>query len=395
MMTDVPLITTQEPSPPSPPPPAEDPLKRYVLVLSAIVLTVGVLYFAHDLFILLFAAGLFAFLLLPLTQFLQRKRFPLWLASLLSCLLMVVSVAAVVWFIAYQYAGFGDDLPALERAVEAKWAALQTSIEQRFHFTKTEQSQWLRKRMDGISAGAGSMAMAVVSSTGSVLAVLLLLPIFTFFLLLLKGKFRTFFSQLSNDHSDTVLKVVERISDLSRKYMKGVVTVMVILSVLNSIGFMLLGLKYAVLMGVTAAVLNVIPYVGPWIGSLIPISLALLTKDSVMYAFGALGVVLITQFIDNNFITPKVVGSSVSINPLASIVALFIGGLLWGVVGLVFAIPITGMLKIICDEVPGLRAWGFLLGEEHVYPVEGRFVIPFFSPRSATPKPPEEPSSEQ
>jgi predicted PurR-regulated permease PerM len=393
-MTDVPLITTSDPAPPAPPPPKDDPLKRYVLVLSAIVLTVAVLYFAHDLFILLFAAGLFAFLLLPFTQFLERHRFPLWMASLISCLVMVVSVGAVVWFIAYQYAGFGDDLPALKSAVEAKWAALQTSIEQRFNMSKGEQSLWIRKQMDSIASGTGSIAMDIVSSTGSVLAILLLLPIFTFFLLLLKGKFRTFFSQLSSDHSDAVLNVVERISDLSRKYMKGVVTVMVILSALNALGFLMLGLKYAVLMGVTAAVLNVIPYVGPWIGSLIPISIALLTKDPVMYAFGALGVVLLTQFIDNNFITPKIVGSSVRINPLASIVALFVGGMLWGVVGLVFAIPITGMLKIICDEVPGLRPWGFLLGEEHVYPVEGRYFIPFFSPRSATPKPPEVPPAE-
>jgi predicted PurR-regulated permease PerM len=164
--------------------------------------------------------------------------------------------------------------------------------------------------------------------------------------------------------------------------------VMLVLAVLNSIGFLLLGLKYAILLGLTAAILNIIPYVGPWIGALLPVTIALLTKDSAMYAVGAMGVILITQFIDNNFITPKVVGSSVSINPLASIVALLAGGMLWGVVGLILAIPITGMLKIVCDEIPGLKPWGFLLGEEKTYPEEGRIYIPFIlekpAPRSVT-----------
>jgi predicted PurR-regulated permease PerM len=156
--------------------------------------------------------------------------------------------------------------------------------------------------------------------------------------------------------------------------------------VINSLGFLALGLEHAILLGVTAAVLNIIPFIGPWLGALLAMLIAVLTKDSGMYVLGALGVVLFSQFIDNNFITPKVVGSSVSINPLASLVALFASGMLWGVVGMVLAIPVMGILKIICDEVPGLGPWGFLIGEEREWPEEGRISLPFTSAPAKTRK---------
>lgn len=354
-----------------------DGLLRYVLILAGLVLTVVVLCYGRPLLVLLLVSGIFAFLLLPLCKGLERFRFPTWLAAIVSCLLLLGSVLGVVAFLGWQYAGFGDDLPALRQALDDKLGDAQAFVQEQFHLSRREQMAWVDKEVDQLSESGGAIAMGALSATGSALAQAVLIPIFTFFLLLLRSKFRTFFQQLSDDHSDTVLKVVTSISVLSRKWLRGVLTVMLVLSVLNSIGFLLLGLKYAILLGVTAAILNIIPYIGPWIGTLLPVTIALLTKDSAMYAVGAVGVVLITQFIDNNFITPKVVGSSVSINPLASLVALIAGGILWGLVGLILAIPLTGMLKIVCDEIPELRAWGFLLGEERNWPEEDLIKIPF------------------
>src|SRR5690606_27964224 len=171
------------------------------------------------------------------------------------------------------------------------------------------------------------------------------------------------------------------------KWLRGVLTVMVFLAVLNSIGFLALGLKYAVLLGVTAAVLNVVPYVGPWLGAVIPALIALLTKDSAMSVLGVIGVIAVTQFLDNNFVTPKVVGSSVRINPLASIIALMAWGSIWGLMGLILAIPITGMLKLVFDEIPSLKPWGFLLGEEKTWPQEKRFKLAISLPRRGKGRP--------
>ena len=373
-------------------------LQRYVLVLLAVVLSVVVLYFTRDLFILLFVSGIFAFLLLPLCRAIERLHAPRWLAALLSCALMMATVFGLFWFLGWQYSHFGEDLPALQEGINAKFLDLQRYVQQQIHVSRRDQLEWVSKQMNGAADSGGQVAVSIFSFTGAVLAKLVVIPVFTFLLLVLKDKFRTFFQQLSEDHSDTILQLVVKISVLSRKYLKGVLTVIIILAVLNTTGFLILGLKYAVLLGITTALLNVIPYVGVLIGSLLPAAIALLTKDSGMYALGAIGVCVFTQFLENNFITPKIVGSSVSINPLASIVALLAGGMLWGVAGLILAIPFTGMLKILCDEIPGLKPWGFLIGEEHVYAEAERIHIPFISRKkevpakasiTTVPKPPE------
>jgi predicted PurR-regulated permease PerM len=288
--------------------------------------------------------------------------------------LIVVVFAGLVWFFGWQYGHFARDLPQLRVHLNEKVETIQRHLDLRFHIGTEVQDAWTAKQLSSVTGKAGSIALGIFSATGAVLAVVLLIPIFTFLLLVLKAKFHTFLEQVSEGRTGTVLHVVKRSAELSRKYMRGVLTVMIILSVLNSIGFLLLGLKYAILLGVTAAVLNVVPYIGPWVGSILPMIIALITKDSLWYPLGAVAVILLSQFLDNNFITPKIVGSSVSINPLASLVALIGGGLLWGPMGLLLAIPITGMLKIICEVVPGLKPWAYLLGEEVNYPKEGMFM---------------------
>ncbi len=339
-------------------------LLRYVLVLLALIGTVTVLALGQTLFVLLFISGIFSFLLLPFCRKLQKWGWPVWLAAATSCLLLLVVFFGVLTFLGWQYAHFGKDLPALQEALVARIDIGQTYLETRFNVSQGQQTAWLNQELAALAESGGAMAMNLFSATGTVLATVVVIPIFTFFLLLMKGQFRKFFSQLRDQGDGTVLRIVENISVLSRQWLKGVLTVVLFLAVLDSIGFLVLGLKYAILLGVTAAILNVIPYVGPWLGALVPALIALLTKDSAMYAVGVLAVIAVTQFIDNNFITPKVVGSSVSINPLASMVALIAWGMIWGLMGLIVAIPITGMMKLVFDEIPALKPWGYILGDE-------------------------------
>ncbi|MCI1753041.1 MAG: AI-2E family transporter [Flavobacteriales bacterium] len=339
-------------------------LQRYVLVLLAVIATVTVLAVGKTLFVLLFVAGIFSFLLLPFCRKLERWGWPLWLAASTSCLLLLVVFFGVISFLGWQYAHFGKDLPALQAALIARIDSGQAYLESRFNISEGQQTAWINKELASLAESGGALLMGLFSATGAALATAIVIPIVTFFLLLMKGRFREFFTQLRGQGDGAVMRVVDNISDLSRQWLKGVLTVMLFLAVLDSIGFLALGLDYAILLGVTAAILNVIPYVGPWLGAFMPALIAFLTKDSAMYALGVLGVIAVTQFLDNNFVTPKVVGSSVSINPLASIIALLAWGMLWGLMGLILAIPITGMIKLVFDEIPALKPWGYILGDE-------------------------------
>ena len=372
------------PRPPAPPLNHQDGLQRYVHVMLAVVLTVVALYFGQSLVLLGVVSGLLAFLLLPFARRVERIG-PRWSGALAATLLLVFTVLGVFFLLGWQLTRFADDLPALSTALNEKGRELQRWIAEQTHISRREQGKWFNERLSELASSGGKVAVAMFSSTGTAIATIVPIPIFVFLLILLRDKFRTFFQQLGSTDDGVVLDIMVRISKLSQKYIKGVLTVVLILGALNSVGFLLLGLKYAVLLGFAIGFLNVIPYVGVLFGSLLPILIALITKDSAMYAVGALGVCLVTQFLENNFITPKIVGSSVSINPLASLAALIGFGLLWGVVGMVMAIPIMGMIKIVCDSLPSLKPYGYILGEEHDYPEEEVIHLPFINPRRKKP----------
>jgi hypothetical protein len=139
--------------------------------------------------------------------------------------------------------------------------------------------------------------------------------------------------------------------------------VIIIVGILNSIGLLILGVPHAIFFGFLAGFLILIPYIGILIGSLFPALLSIVTMDSPWYAVGVIGVMSFVQFLEGNFITPNIVGSKVSVNPMAAIVALFLGGQLWGLSGLILALPVTAILKVILDTIPSLEPFGFLLGE--------------------------------
>ena len=351
-------------------------LQRYVLILLATVLSVVILFYGKSLILLIIGSGLLAFLMLPIARSMDRFG-PKWLGAIVATLVLLITVLGSIFLLGWQLRRFADDLPALQAALSEKGELVQAWIADQTHMSQREQVNWFNERVGAMASTGGKVAVNLFSTTGNVLASIVPIPLFVFLLILLRDRFRTFFKQLGSTSDGLVLDIMLRISKLSQKYLKGVFTVILILGILNSIGFLILGLKYAILLGFFVGFLNVVPYIGVLIGSLFPMLIALITKDSYMYAVGALGVCVLTQFLENNFITPKVVGSSVSINPLASLVALIAGGTLWGLIGMVLAIPITGMIKIVCDSLPTLKPYGYILGEDHEYPAEERISIPF------------------
>lgn len=347
-----------------------------MLALAAVALTITALYFGKELILQLVVSGLLSFLVLPLARRMERW-LPRWAGAMVATTGLVLVVLGVFFVIGWQLASFGDQLPELQERVAEKGDLGLRWIEDRTDVSRREQIAWFNSHLSSFAGWGGKAAVKLFSGTGSALADVAPIPVFVFLFLLLKDRFRNFFKQLGGSNDGAVLDVMVRISDLSRKYLRGVITVALIFGSLCSIGFLSIGLKYAVLLGFLLALLNVIPYVGALVGSLLPVLVALVMNDSLGTAIGALAVVLVVQALDNNFITPKVVGSSVSINPLASLVALIGFGQLWGVAGMLLAIPLMGMLKVVCDSVPGLRPWGYLLGEEIETPKEKRFHLHF------------------
>lgn len=331
-------------------------------------LIIAFLILAQNILIPFTIALFFTFLLMPISGKLEQWKFPKTVAILISIILAFVIVATVLYFFINQIISFANDWPTLQKAFDAKWEALQEFITETFHISRIEQKAWLTTKIKENASTGGVLVLGLFSATTSFLASFALIPIYIFFLTLYQDKFKEFIRLITpSENREHALIIAKKVSVVSQKYVMGIFLDVLILSVLNSTGFLILGLPHAILFGVLASVLNIIPYIGVLIGSTLPILMALLTKDSASYAIAAGAICVVVQFLDNNFITPYVVGSSVSINPLTATIVLIASSLIWGIPGMVLCLPLTGMAKVVCDHIDPLKPYGFLLGEEVNY----------------------------
>jgi predicted PurR-regulated permease PerM len=213
--------------------------------------------------------------------------------------------------------------------------------------------------------------------------VFVLLPVYLFMILYYKNLLLEFLRKLFRLEHRTVLdQILTGSKRLIETYLVGLVFELIIVAVLNCIGLLILGIEYAIVLGIIGAFLNLIPYLGGIIAIALPMIIAFVTKDSLTYPILVFCIYMLIQFIDNNLIIPKIVASRVQINALVSVVAVLIGGAIWGISGMFLSIPLIAIIKVVCDHVEPLKPWGFLLGD--LVPTASSF--PFIKTKAAVKK---------
>jgi predicted PurR-regulated permease PerM len=342
-------------------------LPGYVKSAAVLVTLIGgvyILHALHETLIPLLFSVLVSILLFPVCSRLERWKFPRVLAITLSILLFIVIIAALIYLVTIQVAGFADELPRITQKAEALLEQLTTVGERYFDVSRSEQVSRAKGYLINLLSDSRALLLGTLVATTGTLTTAALVPLYVFFFLLYRDFFRRFvhkaFHKVPKHKLNTILN---KIYEVIQSYLAGLVLVIAIVGVLNTIGLLILGIDYAMFFGFLAAFLILIPYVGILIGSLFPALMSIITEDSAWYAVGVIGVMSFVQFLEGNFITPNIVGSKVSINPLAAVVMLLLGGQLWGLPGLVLALPLTAILKVILDANRSTEPFGFLLGE--------------------------------
>jgi predicted PurR-regulated permease PerM len=244
-----------------------------------------------------------------------------------------------------------------------------------FNVAKWKVDAWVTKTqkqsMDNGSAVIGKTAGTI----GAVLTTFFIMPVYVFMMVYYKPLLLEFISKLfRKEQHSIVVEVLTKTKGLIQHYLLGLLLEALLVAALNSIGLMILGIPYAILLGVIGALLNMIPYIGGVVAVALPMLLALATKQPVdaLYVFI---VYLIVQFIDNNFFVPKIVASKVKINALVSIIVVLIGNAMWGIPGMFLSIPLTAIMKVIFDRIEPLAAFGFLLGDNQPDITKQFFVV--------------------
>lgn len=349
----------------------ENGLYRTNQLLIFAFLLFGALYVAADLLIPLSFSILLAMLMLPIETWLEKKGLNRSFAIIICLLLIFVILASIIFILSYQVVGFAENFSQMKDVFLRKVDLIQHFIENKLDISSEKQISILKQRVASLSDSADEFAKGFVLATTGTLTTIALVFVYIFFFMYYREKFRNFiFKIISIDGHPKAKVILEETSHITQQYLSGVLIVIAILSVLNSVGLMIVGVENAIFFGCLAAILNIVPYVGVLIGSLFPIIFTLLTKDSMGPVFGVAGVLAFNQFIENNFLTPNIVGSKVKINPLAAVIALVVGGFMWGVAGMILFIPFLGIVKIIFDKIEPLKPYGYLIGDDEEEPAE-------------------------
>lgn len=324
-----------------------------------------ILYIGQGILIPLFFAILLATLLLPVTNFLQRIRIPKVPAIILSIIVSLLVIGGIIYFLSHQISIFLQDFDAIRRRITELIWSFQDWIDATFNVSLRKQNQYIKDTAENIKdSGANIVGQTVLTITGF-LSYVVFLPVYTFLILYYKDLIRNFLVALfTNGSGDKVREVIVQSRAVTQYYVIGLLIDLSIVFALNSIGFLILGIKYAIFLALLAALLNLVPYIGMLVANVFSMLITLVSSDNPIDALWVAAVLGIVQIIDNNFLIPLIVGNKVRINALATIVGVVVGGALCGIAGMFLAIPGIAIAKVVFDHVESLKPWGMLLGDD-------------------------------
>lgn len=329
-----------------------------------LVAFVAILYIAQGIIVPLVFSIIVAILLHPVVCFFVRLGINRIISIVIALLLTSLVLAAFFVLIFSQASHFGESWPIL---VDKFTETLNQFISDIAGFLDLKPQiihDWITKSKGELLHFSNDAIGQMLLSVGNGLMLLLLIPVYIFLILFYHPLLLEFIHRLFKAGNQVqVSEIVTQIKSVIQRYLIGLVIEAVLVASMNTAALLILGIEYALLIGIIGAILNVIPYIGGLVAVALPMIVALATKSTAWYAFYVLGCYYFIQLIDNNYIVPYIVASKVKINALFSIIVVFVGNAIWGIPGMFLSIPLLAILKLFFDHIEHLKPWGFLLGD--------------------------------
>jgi predicted PurR-regulated permease PerM len=337
--------------------------KRIFTILLLVVVS-AIIYLGSSILFPVILAFIFGVLIRPIDSFLQNKwHFPKILSVIITVAIAIVIFAGVLFLLGLQLKDFFSDLPTLEKNMMKVIHDLGDWINKTFGMTNFQQEKIVK---ENLMKGGNLVSMESFGNITGALVNFILVPLYLFLFLFYRELLLGFLMKLVPAKSAERMQIiVNDVKVIIRMYILGLLLEIAIVAALTTLGLWLIGVKYALFLGLLVSLLNLIPYVGILVANFLSCLISLSNNPNLEQSvLGVLAVIGVVQLIDNNILLPRIVGSKVRINALASILCVIIGGTLAGVPGMFLAIPITAILKVVFDAVPNLEPYGYLLGDE-------------------------------
>jgi predicted PurR-regulated permease PerM len=336
-----------------------------VLIFTLIVFTL--LYYGSSFLIPLVFGIFFASLMTPFSNLLERIKVPRSLSSLASTLVVFVVVGFVLYIFVWQMSLFVLDISSIRKEVQSLLQSIQQEITALTNLTLKDQQDIWQKRSDNV---LNTIELELTRFLGNILTTtvgFLLSLIYAFLLLYYRDRFSNFvLMYVKKEDEDRANKIMSKNNKVVYQYLWGRAKVMLLLAIMYYITLLIFDIPYAVLLTLFGALVTIIPYLGPFISGLLPILFSIIYLQNVQTIVIFSIIILIIQLIESYLLEPLIIGHQVRINPLTVIIAIILGGMVWGLAGMILFVPIFAMIKIMSNHTPGMEPIGYLLGNSKI-----------------------------
>ena len=341
--------------------------QKLFYALATIIALFAILILAKTILILLGISLFMSFILFPLT-----KKFESWgmnkiLAAFLSIFTVILLIGGGIFLFSTQLIELSKELANFKDRIIRALADVTLYLNQNVNIIPDlEKDELADKIKDWFNESTGLLVSKTFTTTATFLTGLLGTIIFTFLILIYRhGLTEALLGFSPEDKRERVIKMFKSVQQVGQKYLSGMSLLIIIIGLANSIGLWIIGIDNPFLFGFLGAILSIVPYVGTALGAIIPVLYAFVSYDSLWPVLAVAILFWAVQLISDNFLSPKIVGGSLNINALAAILSLIIGGLVWGVAGMILFLPFTAMLKVFCEEDEELKPIALLIGDQN------------------------------
>jgi len=333
------------------------------LILIGLYFLIIILYNLQTIIVPLIFAMVIAIVIKPIVDFFIKYKINRVVAIFVAIFVVFLIIAVIFLLLFSQLSKFSESWPSLVEKFTNMFSQMITWVSANFDINPEEINNWILKTQSDALNSSNALIGATLLSAGNMILVLILIPVYVFLILYYKSQLLEFIFRLFGPlHKSKVSEITTQTQSVIQHYLIGLLIEVAIIATLNSVGLLILGIDFAIMLGIIGALVNIIPFVGGVVAVALPMLVALATKSSPMYALYVLGIYYFIQLIDNNFIVPTIVASKVKINALFSIIIILAGNALWGISGMFLSLPLLAIIKIIFDNIESLNPWGFLLG---------------------------------
>jgi len=307
-------------------------------------------------------------MIFPFCSRLENWNFSKGLAAFTAIFIATILLCFLGYILFTQVSIFTEGMPQITKKINLLINDIRDFAANKLSIKKSVVAEKIQEQIAQLQNSSGYMAASMLKVIPTLLINIFLIPLYTFFLIYYRHFFIEFFYKvLQRSDKEQIDVVIQKMELVIKGYLFGQFLDILIIGAANAIVLYFIGIGYSLILGFLIAIFCIIPYLGMIAGSLVALLVAFVSTDTSWQPLTALIVLWIIHIIDSNFVAPMIIGHKVSINPLVAIFVLFLFGELWGLPGLFLAIPLTAILKVIFDAIPGLHPYGFLLGEPEKY----------------------------